>query len=173
MDKKESKLKNIFAKIKSVKHIEIIIAVIAVVIMLIIYFTTLNPTKAKNNNDTQINDAVETDYCTQMKHEITAAVANMCGSSPTVVISWESSVESVIAYITNSSSSGTSSAPQIITVQGTSSPIILKEIYPKALGVVVICQGGDNVKTKLDIISAVSVLLDITPDKIHVFPSKK
>ena len=172
MDKKESKLKKITSKIKSIKHIEIIIAVIAVIIMLIIYFTTLTPTKAKDNSDAQTS-AVKADYCTQMKHEITDAVANMCGSSPTVVISWESSVESVIAYITNSSSSGTSSSPQIITVQGTSSPIILKEIYPKALGVVVICQGGDNVKTKLDIISAVSVLLDITPDKINVFPSKK
>ena len=172
MDKKESKLKNLVAKIKSVKHIEIIIAVIAVVVMLIIYFTTLNPSKSVGEKDTPTS-AVKTDYCTQMKNEITDAVAGMCGSSPTVVISWESSVESVMAYITNSSSSGTSSSPQIITVQGTSSPIILKEIYPKALGVVVICQGGDNVKTKLDIISAVSVLLDITPDKINVFPSKK
>lgn len=170
MDKEESKLKKAFNKIKSIKHIEIILAVIAVVVMVIIYFSTLNFGEKKSGT----GEATTTsNYCTQMKEEITGAVANMCGGSPTVVISWESSVEAVIAYVTSTSGSGSTQTPQIITSQGTSSPIILKEIYPKALGVVVICQGGDNVKTKLDIISAITVLLDITPEKINVFPAKK
>ena len=171
MDNKKSKLKSIVAKVKSIKHIEIIAAVICVAVMLAIYFTTLGIGKTKDKSESVL--AVPNDYCNRMKLEITEAVAGMCGARPTIVISWESSVESVIAYVTNSSSSGSSSSPQLITVQGTSSPIVLKEIYPKALGVVVICQGGDNVKTKLDIISAVCVLLDITSDKINVFPSKK
>lgn len=171
MDKEEGKFKQFFQKLKSIKHIEIILAVIAVIIMIIIYFSTVNFGVKKS--DTSQNGNVSANYCTQMKQEITEAVAKMCGGEPTVVINWESSVESVIAYITSSSSSSTTSSPQLITSQGTSSPIILKEIYPKALGVVVICQGGDIVKTKLDIISAISVLLDITPEKISVFPSKK
>ena len=172
MDNKENKLKKIFSKIRSIKHIEIIAAVIAVAVMLVIYFTTLGGSKTDGKQNVAKTETT-TDYCSRMKCEITDAVADMCGASPTVVISWESSVESVIAYVTNSTSNGSSSSPQLITVQGTSSPIILKEIYPKALGVVVICQGGDSVKTKLDVISAVSVLLNIPPDKINVFPSKK
>ncbi len=171
MDKKDSKLKNIFDKIKSIKHIEIIIAVIAVLIMLIIYFSSFAASSSKKK-DTAVSTQ-SSDYCARMKQDITKAVADMCGSSPTVVINWDGGVESIIAYITSTSANGSTSSPQIITSQGTSSPIILKEIYPKALGVIVICQGGDNVKIKLDIISAISVLLDISPEKINVFPAKK
>lgn len=172
MDKRESKLKSIFEKIKSVKHIEIIIAVIAVAVMIVIYFSSLSFSSTKNDKNSSSN-VYTNDYCEQMKREITAAVADMCGASPTVVINWDGGVESLLAYVTSTSASSSSSSPQIITSQGTSSPIVLKEIYPKALGVVVICQGGDNVKTKLDIISAISVLLNISPEKVSVFPSKK
>lgn len=164
MDKNESKLKCLFDKIKSIKHIEIIIAVIAVIIMVIIYFSSFSAASDKDKTAKVQTD----DYCMQMKQEITKAVADLCGSTPTVVINWDGG----ISYVTSASSNGSVSSSQITTPPSTSSPVI-KEIYPKALGVVVICQGGDNVKTKLDIISAISVLLDISPEKINVFPAKK
>ena len=171
MDKSESKLKTTFQKIKSIKHIEIIIAVAAVIIMVIIYFTTLGSSSTKGKTDT---DKVNvSNYCDKMKNEIVETVASMCGGTPTVAIGWESSVESVIAYVTNTTTNGSTSTPQLITSQGSSSPIVLKEIYPKAIGVVVICQGGDSVKTKLDIISEISILLNLSPERINVFPSKK
>lgn len=171
MSEKESKLKNIVKKIKSAKHLEIVIAVIAVAVMIVIYFSTLSSC-SKNTSETKTN-VTDEDYCTRMQMQITKAVAEMCGDAPTVVISWESGIESVIAYNTTVSGNNQTSTPQLITSQGTSSPIVLKEIYPKAMGAIIICQGGDNVKTKLDIITAVSVLLNITPEKISVFSSKK
>jgi stage III sporulation protein AG len=89
-----------------------------------------------------------------------------------VIVSWESGIEAVIAYITNTSQNAVTQSPQIISSGGTQSPVILKEIYPKALGVVVFCQGAGNVRVRMDVMTAVSTLLEITPDKIQVLAMK-
>ncbi len=41
---------------------------------------------------------------------------------------------------------------------------------PKATGVIVVCQGGNSTKVKLDVIYAVSTLLDLSIEKIIVYP---
>ena len=89
-----------------------------------------------------------------------------------VVVNWESGVEKIIAYATSNSGNNVTTTPTIIQSQGTSSPIVLKEVYPKALGVIIICQGGNNIAVKLDVMNAVSVLLDIPQNKINVYPMK-
>ncbi|MDR2201801.1 MAG: hypothetical protein LBP26_03435 [Clostridiales bacterium] len=162
-----SKIKTAVKKIKGVKNIEIIVAVIAVVVMLAIYFAG----KAGSAKKPQAAGAeFSENYCAKIERELTAALSSLKGAGRVgVMINWESGVESVIAYITNTSGGSSASTPQIIQNNGSTRPIVLKEIYPKALGVIIICEGGDNVATKLDIISAVSTLLDITPDKISVY----
>lgn len=162
--------KGIIAKIKSVKHIEVILAVVAVVVMLIIYVSTLAGGKEKKTN------AVDkpNDYCAAMQADLTDVIASVHGAGKTkVLINWESGVEAVIAYVTSVNGNSSTSAPQLITEGGVTKPIVLKEIYPKALGVLIICEGGDNVAVKIEILNAVCVLLDITPDKIQVLKMKK
>ena len=44
---------------------------------------------------------------------------------------------------------------------------------PKAVGVLVVCDGGGNTKVKLDVIYAVSTLLDLSIEKIMVYPKSK
>lgn len=169
---KESKVNTIVAKIKKIKHIELIIAGIAIIIMLVIYFSTVLFPTNKTDNKTNVNS--REDYCTKIEKDLTRALSKMTGAGEVeVVINWESSVESIIAYITNSGNNSVTSTPQIIQGNGVSGPIILKELYPKAIGVIIICKGGDDVKVKLDIITAVSVLLDITQDKINVYGIRK
>lgn len=159
----------IIAKLKSIKHIEVILAVLAVGVMLVIYFTTFAGGKEEK---TQTTDG-KTDYCAAMQVELAEAIASIRGAGKTkVLINWESSVEAVIAYVSSVNGNSSSSSPQLVTGSGGTKPIVLKEIYPKALGVVIICEGGDNVQVKLDIINAVCVLLDITPDKINVLKMK-
>ena len=169
---KEKGVTGIVGRLKKIKHIELILAGLAVVIMLAIYFgSNFNLTGAASNQPQQT--AAE-NYLLRIERELSETLSKMEGAGDTkVIINWESGVESVIAYITNSSQNSNSQSPQIISGGGAQSPVILKEIYPKALGVVILTQGGDNVKTKLDLISAVSVLLGITPDKIQVLTMKK
>ena len=86
-----------------------------------------------------------------------------------VIVNWETSVEAVIAYATSTGQNSSSSQPTIVQ---NGNPVVLKEIYPKALGVAILISGGDNVKLRLDITGMVSTLLDISPEKIAVYSSK-
>ena len=49
-----------------------------------------------------------------------------------VIVNWETSVEAVIAYATSTGQNSSSSQPTIVQ---NGNPVVLKEIYPKALGV--------------------------------------
>lgn len=165
----ESKIKKFFKSIKEKKHIEIIIAVIAVVIMLVLYFSTKLPATKKEKTPS----VAASNYCEKMEQELIGTLEAMKGVGKVkAVISWESGVETVIAYATSNSGGNITTTPIIITSQGSSSPIVLKELYPKALGVIVICQGGDSVAVKLDIMNAVSAFLDISQNKVNVYAMK-
>lgn len=164
-------VKSVIAKIRGIKHFEILVAVVAVVVMLIIYVSMLLPDKSGTDAGAA---AEESDYCTEMERALTETVSALKGAGKTkAVIRWESGVEAVIAYVSSTGGNTSTSSPQIVTGADGSGPIVLKEIYPKALGAIIICEGGDNVRVKLDIINAVSVLLDLTPENICVYPMEK
>ncbi len=166
----ESKIKKFFASIKAKKHWEIVIAVIAVVVMLVLYFSAGKKNTTKANADETV---ATSDYCERMERELSEALAAMQGVGKVkVVVNWESSVERVIAYATSISGGNTTTTPTIIQSQGTSAPIVLKELYPKALGVLIICQGGSNVAVKLDIVNATSTMLGIAQSKVNVYAMK-
>ena len=151
--------------LKELKHKEIILAVAAVAIMLIIYFSSFTSVKSK-----QQSVAASEDYCLDMQNRIQSAISRMDGVGKTeVVINWASGVEIVPAQNTNVNGNSTSSQ----VVQSSGGPVILKEIYPRAIGVLIICVGGNNAKIKVDVIMAVSTLMDITAEKVLVFGMSK
>ena len=48
----------------------------------------------------------------------------------------------------------------------------LKDVYPTIEGVVVVCDGGGNSLTKIKIIEAINVLLNVSSEKVSVFAKK-
>jgi len=56
----------------------------------------------------------------------------------------------------------------LVTENGNSVPYIIQELEPEVEGVVVIAEGGDNVKIKLDIIEAAEVLFNVPAHKVKV-----
>ncbi len=48
------------------------------------------------------------------------------------------------------------------------SPVLIKQSFPKVMGVAVVCQGGDNANVKEKVISSVSSLFGISSAKISV-----
>ena len=153
-----------FSKLKSLKNKEIIIAIIAVVILLVIYFSSFSSTKESKVIETS------TDYCATKQQQIEQAVSQMEGVGKTrVVINWSSGVEIITAV--NTTINGNSTTTQIVHSSG--EPIVIKEIYPQAVGVLIVCEGGSNAKVKVDIIMAISTLMGISTDKVLVFEMKK
>ena len=166
----ESKIKKFFAKIKAKKNWEIAVAVVAVIAMLLLYFSA----KSKSGKKASAQ-AVPTaqDYCERMSEQLCKTLSSMRGVGKVrVSICWESGVEKVIAYATNTSGGNVSTTPTIVQVQGNGTPIVLKELYPKPVGVLIICQGGNNVAVKLDVMNAASTLLDISQNKVNVYAMK-
>ncbi len=163
MDKK----KGLLDKLKALKGKEIIIAIIAVVIMLVIYFSSSSPKSESAQN-------VEYDYILSTQNKITSLVQSLSGDDRAeVAITWECSAEKIIAYSETTNSNGTTKTPTIIQSQSGNSAILLKTIYPKAKSVAVVVKNGNEVKLRLSVQQMLSTLLEIEPDKVAVYSSKK
>lgn len=163
MGKKIGKLKE---KLKNLKNKEIIIAVVAVIVMLIVYF--VGGTGKTVESISTAGDAI--DYREKIETELREAIIRLSGDKNVkVIVSWESGTESLIAYSTTENQNSTTKTPTV--VQG-GKPIVLKEIYPKALGAVVVVKGGNEVKLKLDIVNAVAAITNLSPEKVAVYGAK-
>lgn len=157
-----SGVKKAIDKVKRMKHKEIVVAIAAVAAMLAIYFTTLG----SSGGEKAPAASESTDYRTAVETEVRNAIVKMSGDKGAlVVIRWETGVESVLAY------SGGSGSPTPLLAGG--SPVVLKEIYPKALGAVVVVAGGDGVKLKLDVMGMLGTLLALPPESIAVYGTNK
>lgn len=141
MSKLKDKFKNIFAKIKSIKHIEIIIAVIAIVIMLVIYFGT----SCSPDEKTSIEPLPgEYDYYTETVRELETKLSQIDGvGDVSVLVNWSQEAEE--------------------TSNG----------LPKPEGVIIICEGGNNISVKLKLISSVASYFGISENKINVLAKSK
>ena len=56
---------------------------------------------------------------------------------------------------------------------GVKKPIIVKEVYPKVKGVVVVADGGGDLTVRENLLRAVEVLLGVPVHKIQVYEGKK
>lgn len=165
-EKINNKTKQVFSKLKKK---EVLFAVAVIVVMLIIYFSSTG-----NKDDTTTKkERVDFDYCTTIQAETQNFVKKMSGDeNAKVVIGWESSVEEVIAYTISTNGNSSTTTPVIIHSSGESAPIVLKTIYPKVVGVVVVFKGANDTRKKIEVMEMVSTLLGISPEKVAVYASK-
>ena len=163
MGKKIDKLKE---KLKNLKNKEIIIAAVAVIVMLVVYFAG----GTVKSTGTQSETLAGNDYRVETETKLREAIVRLSGDKNVkVIVSWESGTESLIAYSTTENQNSTTKTPTV--VQG-GKPIVLKEVYPKALGAVVVVKGGNEVKLKLDVVNAVVAITDLSPEKVAVYGAK-
>lgn len=151
------KIKKIYNKIKSVKNIEIYIAVILGVVVIAIALIGNVSTKNVDEN------ASSQSYIAEMEHKIVSVIQKIDGvGKVTVAISHDATTESVYAY-----ESGTNN---ILYSKG--EPVIVKTLPPKILGVVVVAEGADNPVVRMKINEAVVTLLDVDDARVQVFTHK-
>lgn len=129
-------------KLKSIKHIRIILAVAAFAVVIAVYFGCLSCSTVKTDTESDLTSA---DYTTAMQVRLERIISQIAGvGNASVIINWDKS---------------------ITTSYGSS----LTE-NPRATGVIVVCDGGADTKVKIDVIFAVSTLLDLSIEKIVVYP---
>ncbi len=139
------KLSGFIAKLKNIKNVEILIGGAALAVVLLIYFTFVSCSGGSDKPTSGDIVPSNADYCTSMQVQVENIVSKISGvGSAEVVINWDKSVTSVF---------GGSSTEN-----------------PRALGALIVCDGGNSTKVKLDVIYAVSTLLDLSIEKIIVYP---
>ncbi|MCH5153433.1 MAG: hypothetical protein J1F68_05730 [Clostridiales bacterium] len=159
-------VKKVFAKLKSIKNIEVYIAlVLALVVVLIVFMGS----GSKNTTKSVSDDT----YISQMEHKICSVVEKIAGcGKATVAISYSSNEEHVYAYETTTTTSNgiTKQTSSIVSVKG--EPLVTKTLPPTILGVVVVAEGADNPIVKLKIIEVVVTLLNVQQKDVQVFTYK-
>ncbi|MCL2751237.1 MAG: hypothetical protein FWE62_00590 [Firmicutes bacterium] len=165
--------KGFFASLKKVKHIEIYLAVLIGAVIFLIYFSSVGGSRAGKGDA----DAGELDYAAAQKAQLCSLLGKVKGAGDVeVMIRFECSPEKIIAYTTTASNTGTgtqsSSVPQIISQSGVQKPLVLKEVYPKALSVLVVASGASSARVRIEIIAAVSAHYGIDPANVIVLAGK-
>lgn len=170
-------------KIKKIKHLEIVIAVIFIAILLLVYFGNFSNSK-ENSSTSSIAYTSGMDYATAMENKLQTILSSIKGAGKVqVLISVKSGSEVVIATSTeekrntSTNSSGSTEAvtvvtnPIIVTQNGTSKPLVLMEILPEIQGVIVVAEGANDVKVKLNLLNAIQALLTVQNSNIQIFCS--
>lgn len=142
------KISSFVAKIKSVKHIEVFACAALIAMVLAVYYSATSCGGENTEEKTSVGPS-SSDYCTVMQAQVERIVSEISGvGDASVVINWDKSVPV--------SSFGGGAVEN-----------------PKAVGALIVCDGGKSTKVKLDVIYAVSTLLDLSIEKIMVYPKSK
>lgn len=179
------KIKEFIARIKKIKHIEIIIGIIAVVLMIVIYAGV--SANSKDNGASDAGKTVVYEESDDWETKLAEILANVEGVGKTeVMITYVSTTEKITANTTttnNNTSSSTNGStnsstsitqsPVIVTNSGKSEPYITKEIMPEVKGVIIVAEGADNPVTKLAIMRAAQTALQINAGNIEIFAMNK
>ncbi len=169
-----AKFKEIVKKIKSIKNYEIIISLIIIAIVLLIYFSV----SEKKQNNIDVSTGNTSSLTADLEERLEYILSKIDGVGETdVLITYNSTAEQVTASTSNSNQTTTSNGMNSTTTSTTtSSPIlnnkeviVLQEKMPEIRGVIVVSEGANDIKIKLQILSAVSTALDINPNTIQIF----
>lgn len=168
-------------RLKNVKHLEIIVIAIFIIVLGVVFISSSN-TKEEASN---LNEASLEEYATYLENKLEAVIKQIKGVGSACAmltfdgrITYEYAKESEEVTTSNSVGGGTNSKTTtnekviIVTQNGKSGPLVVKEIYPNISGVVIVASGAESVEVRLNIISAVETVLGISANKIQVLSGK-
>ena len=178
----------LITKLKGIKHLNIILLTLLVALILIIWFADFGTnTNEKQTSTSTSGTNTLSDYTTLLETKLSKTLSQIEGAGNVdVMITLDGASQLILAYDTesrtnstdNTTASGTStksnntttnSTPIIITKNGQSEPLVLSEIMPNIKGVVVVSEGANNIRVKLNLLQAVQALLGVNSGQIEIF----
>lgn len=167
VDKYLDKLKAIIKKAGKQK----IIVSIGIVGIVLILLSELVPTNVTSNENTTARDYSQ--YVEQLENDTASIISSISGVGKCkIMITLVETDENVFAQNKDESYSDSSNSSKSEYVlyedNNNDTPILIKQYLPKVNGVVVVCQGGDDVVVRQRVVSAISSLYSIPSNKISV-----
>lgn len=157
----------------------LILSIVCVAIFILFLSVSSDDKKVSSTNKSAISYEYKTtmEYCSELESKLESVLSQIKGAGQVrVMLSVDGSPEFVYAIdsdtkvsnTNNGSTTTSSTSPIIVQTNGNSSPLILTENLPIVKGVIVVSSGASDIGIKLDILQAVSTLLDISTEKISV-----
>ncbi len=157
MDKKKINFKEFFAKVKVEYLIVFALAIVAL-------FIFLSSVKSEKTESIPIDAYVES-----LEKSLENSLSSVRGAGKVeVIISVKSGMQTVLATKTENIDGKITETPVLVNGK----TVVLKEDYPEVSGVIVVCQGANNLTVKMSIINAVCVYLDIDESKVEILVRK-
>ena len=155
---------SILEKIKTNKKLQFIIIGICVILIVIIFI--FSNFSAKSNN--VASDSIDY-YVQNLEDRLSKVLSKVKGAGKVaVVITVESGMETVLAskITTTENSLGKETEESPIVVNGKT--VVVKELYPKIIGVLIVAEGASNISVMSKIQQATISLLDIEINQIEI-----
>ena len=168
---KNNKLISTFLeKIRTNKKIQYLIISIFIVIILcmLVFCGTIKDTSSVDTSDPIIS------YVNSLEAKLSNVLSNVSGAgNVSVIISVEYGMETVLAMqtTTKENASGqieTQTTPIIINGK----TVVIKELYPKVKGVLIVAEGASNISVMTKLQQATMSLLDIKINQIEILAMK-
>lgn len=179
-DDTKNKKKSLFKgfNLKKLGGLKSLIMILILLVVAVVMYNFSGFSSTTSTSDGAIGYTTSLEYIDKIEAKLKGVVGGIKGAGKVeVMVSISSSPELLIAENkeekTVTTSSGTTtvvtSTPIIVDSNGEDSPLVLKETLPSINGVIVVSSGASDVRVKLDIITAVSTVLGISPNIIEVF----
>ena len=171
-NKKNNYIANLIQKIKYNKKIQIIIIFVLTVIIVLTALFGFKSESVKTST-TQGTDEIN-EYILNLEKKLSSTLSKVNGAGEvSVIITVESGKETVLAMkttTTKDTSSGTEIEESPIIING--KPVVIKELYPKITGVLIVAKGANNIGVMTKLQQATVSLLDIELNQIEILTMK-
>ncbi len=150
--------------IKLIGNKRMLIALIGAVGVVFIAISYLPQGKDEKKELVESNE-----YIAETEQRLTEMIASVEGAGKVKVMLTLSS-DSAKVYKESSKTDNQKSEETVVIISGAggNEALVEKTLTPEVKGVVVVCEGGDKGKVKADIITMVSALLGIGPNRVCV-----
>jgi stage III sporulation protein AG len=165
---KKSIFTDIFLKIKSSKKLQYVVlfSVVALVIILILF------SYKKEDNIVVHNDSISS-YVTNLENRLSETLTQVNGAGKvSVVITVESGMETVLAMKTTEKQTASGLEVETTPLIVNGKTVVVKELYPKIVGVLIVAEGADSISVMNKIQQATVSLLDINVNQIEILAMK-
>lgn len=154
-----------FLKLLKKNQYVLIVLIVGLIILLLPTGSSDNASDSSGNTDTS-SSSLEFSIEAQ-EDKLAKALSEIEGAgNVTVVLTLKTTMEQEVAV--DEDGSGGKETVTVSTGSGTEAPVTVKYYYPEYQGALIVAEGADNSKVKLEITEAVSALTGLGADKISV-----
>ena len=157
------------ATTKKLKFEVILIIILAVILIGVLIFSNGFSVSKLFNNSTTVNSSYQQNLETQLE----SLISNLDGAGKVkVMVTFLGSESEVLAKNVESIEENgvIKTVETIITVSG--KPYVTKTENPEIKGVIIICEGGENLTVKMNITEIITTALNVSADKIRILKMK-